>query len=267
MSLVQKCRALGWSVESPRANSWDIIVPANPPIAVTCSQMPDGHHYSCRIDSQPIFNDLVKSFSVSTTNCPVLTFRADREFIDGGDFFRWIKTRTSEADVKTEDDREFDGVAEELRGQSETERLSMASARKGQDALRRALISSGMSRCVISGVEIPELLIVSHIKGWKECRDDTGKERLDPENVLLLAANWDALFDKHFISFDPETGKMIKSKRIDEETLRKFGVPDDWRESVSIPVQTDRRKGYLRWHNMRMAEEDEKSVKKRNTEG
>ena len=101
---------------------------------------------------------------------------------------------------------------------------------------------------MISGIGIPELLIVSHIKGWKECMDDTGKERLDAENVLLLARNWDALFDKKFISFDPETGKMIKSERISEEDLIKFGVPKNWRETVQIPINTERRKKYLSWH-------------------
>ena len=40
--------------------------------------------------------------------------------------------------------------------------------------------------------------------------------------------------------------------------------PDDWRETVSIPVKTDRRKAYLRWHNKRMAEADEKSINERN---
>ena len=87
---------------------------------------------------------------------------------------------------------------------------------------------------------------------------DGGTERLDPENVLLLAANWDTLFDKKYISFDPETGKMIKASRIDDETLRKFGVQDNWCESVRIPIRTERRKEYLRWHNKLMAEEDGK---------
>ena len=87
---------------------------------------------------------------------------------------------------------------------------------------------------------------------------DGGTERLDPENVLLLAANWDALFDKKFISFAPDTGKMMKAARIDDETLRKFGVPDDWRESVSILVKTDRRREYLRYHNNLMAKADDK---------
>ena len=74
----------------------------------------------------------------------------------------------------------------------------------------------------------------------------------------VFSRNWDALFDKKFISFDPETGKMIKAARIDDETLRKFGVPDNWRESVSIPVNTDRRREYLRWHNKLMEKEDAK---------
>lgn len=74
------------------------------------------------------------------------------------------------------------------------------------------------------------------------------------------------MFDKKFISFDPDTGKMIKADRIDEETLRKFGVPDDWRESVSITVNTERRKEYLRWHNRLMEEEDAKCNMKHDEE-
>ena len=92
---------------------------------------------------------------------------------------------------------------------------------------------------------------------------DGGSERLDSENVLLLAANWDALFDKKYISFDPETGKMIKAKRIDEDTLRKFGIPDDWPMSVKIAINTDRRKEYLRWHNRLMDELDMKASVRR----
>ena len=136
----------------------------------------------------------------------------------------------------------------------------LAKQRVGQDLLRESLLNE-RGHCEISGIAMSQLLWVSHIKDWSASTD---MEKYDDDNVLLLARNWDALFDKKFISFDPETGKMIKSERIDEETLRKFGVPDDWRETVSIPVKTDRRKAYLRWHNMRMAEAEEKCIKERN---
>ena len=132
--------------------------------------------------------------------------------------------------------------------------------RLGQDKLRQLLLVS-IGECEVSGIRNKDLLVVSHIKPWEDCVDG-GTERLDTENVLLLAVNWDALFDKKFISFDPDTGKMIKAARIDDETLRKFGVPNDWRESVIIPVNTERRREYLFWHNRLMKEEATKCNKK-----
>ena len=154
-------------------------------------------------------------------------------------------------------------MALRLTSMESTQQRAEGVKRIGQDKLRQLLLVS-IGECEVSGIKNKDLLVVSHIKPWEDCVDG-GTERLDPENVLLLAANWDALFDKKFISFDSETGKMIRSDRIDNETLRKFGVPDDWRESVSIPIKTDRRKGYLRWHNKLMAAEDAKCSMKHDT--
>lgn len=155
-------------------------------------------------------------------------------------------------------------MALQLKSMESTQQRTEGVKRIGQDKLRQLLLVS-IDECEVSGIKNKDLLVVSHIKPWEDCVDG-GTERLDPENVLLLAANWDALFDKKFISFDPDTGKMIKADRIDEETLRKFGVPDDWRESVSITVNTERRKEYLRWHNRLMEEEDAKCNMKHDEE-
>ena len=151
-------------------------------------------------------------------------------------------------------------LSEKLKCVSKTEINSEGQRRNGQELLREFLLIE-RGHCEVSDVKIPELLVASHIKPWEDCVDG-GSERLDTENVLLLAANWDALFDKKYISFDPETGKMMKAARIDDETLRKFGVPDDWRENVRIPVRTQRRKEYLRWHNRLMKEEDAKVTRR-----
>ena len=152
---------------------------------------------------------------------------------------------------------EIESFLIQLKQMSVTEIKSEGCCRKGQDILRRALIES-RSCCEISGVDLPDLLIASHIRPWKDC-GNSARMRLDLENVLLLAANWDALFDKKYISFDSETGKMIKARRIDEDTLRKFGVPDNWQTSIKVHIGTDRRKEYLRWHNRLMEELDMKS--------
>lgn len=141
-----------------------------------------------------------------------------------------------------------------LRSMESSEQRSEGVRRIGQDKLRRLLLAS-IGKCEISGMQSKDLLVVSHIKPWEDCIDG-GAERLDLENVLLLAANWDALFDKKYISFDVETGKMVKSTRIDEASLRMFGVPVGWRDRVGIHIQTERRREYLRWHNRLMAEAD-----------
>ena len=237
-----------------------------PHASVTASlrRLPMGG-YLCKLNSEALFGDLVGAYSVDTKNCPPLAFRTDAQFIEDGTFFIWLQR--SAVDVRlVEAEKELEEEIESLRKQTETERMSSASQRRGQDALRKVLLRREGSKCMISGVTHEGLLVASHIKGWKESTDDDGRERLDVENVLLLAANWDALFDKKFISFDPETGKMIKAARIDDETLRKFGVPDNWRESVSIPVNTDRRREYLRCHNSLMAEEDAKCSMKHDVE-
>ena len=139
-------------------------------------------------------------------------------------------------------------------GESEVEILTKC--RIGQDFLREELLLERVC-CEVSGISDAQLLWVSHIKDWAESNDE---EKYDDENVLLLARNWDALFDKKYISFDPETGKMVKAERITEETLRKFGVPMDWKESVRIPVNTDTRREYLKWHNQMMKAEDRKAL-------
>lgn len=145
-------------------------------------------------------------------------------------------------------------LVETLRHVPKTEINSTSTVRQYQDLLRDILLKV-RGKCELSEIDDPCLLVTSHIKPWCDCGDNA-EERLDFENVLLLSANWDALFDKKYISFDPETGRMIKARRIDEETLRKFGVPDNWQTSVKITIGTDRRKEYLRWHKRLMAEED-----------
>lgn len=233
-------------------------------VAASLRRLPMGG-YICKLNSESLFEDLIGAYSVETKNCPHLAFRTDTQFIEDGTFFNWLQRSVFDVGV-AEAEKELEQEIESLRKQTETERLSTASQRRGQDALRKVLLRREGSKCMISGVTLEDLLVASHIKDWSASKDDDGRERLDLENVLLLAANWDALFDKKFISFDPETGKMIKAARIDDETLRKFGVPDNWRESVSIPVNTDRRREYLQWHNGLMAEEDAKCRMKHDPE-
>ena len=251
MSIESICQEYGWKF-SGTPNECIVELPSDPSIRLYFKRMPVGRHYTCSVNSEYLFKQVKKSFAVDVLNFAQNTFRSDVDFVDKGVFLSWLRMNVVVDDAS----KEFERFAECLRSQKETEQKSEVTQRKCQNLLRELLLKYEGGRCVISGVSEKELLIASHIKDWKSCEAEGGDERLDFENVLLLARNWDALFDKKFISFDPETGKMIKSERISEADLIKFGVPKDWRETVRIPIKTERRKNYLLWHLNAMREKD-----------
>lgn len=55
---------------------------------------------------------------------------------------------------------------------------------------------------------------------WKDSNDD---ERLDINNGILLSPTYDALFDKHLITFD-KSGKILLSDTVNTQEFRKLGV-------------------------------------------
>lgn len=97
---------------------------------------------------------------------------------------------------------------------SKTEKLNLVKSRLGQGKFRTALLNK-WGVCCLTGVSLETALRASHIKPWSHCNN---KERLDPNNGLLLVANADSLFDSGLISFN-ENGRLIKSKYLPEVEL------------------------------------------------
>lgn len=90
----------------------------------------------------------------------------------------------------------------------DTERDVLAKARIGQGRFRADLVATWRKGevCALTGLAVPEMLIASHIKPW---RDSTNAERLDPMNGLLLVSHADKLFDRHLMSFREERGTFM----------------------------------------------------------
>lgn len=120
-----------------------------------------------------------------------------------------------------------------------TERSGLVTSRVGQGYYRQMIREKWNYKCPVTGCDVLNILISSHIVSWSECNDD---ERLDVENGILLSPNVDALFDKHFISFT-NNGKLVLSNRINEEKLVALGIPSD----AVIPISEGMKK-YLDKH-------------------
>lgn len=101
-----------------------------------------------------------------------------------------------------------------------TERKGLVTSRVGQGAYRKRIIHRWEYKCAVTGFDKLDVLIASHIVPWAESNDN---ERLDVDNGILLSPTYDALFDRHLISFE-NNGKIILSDSIDEKAYRKINV-------------------------------------------
>lgn len=120
-----------------------------------------------------------------------------------------------------EKSKESEDVQEILDSENDaTTKRQLINARLGQGGFRAQLIEIWEGKCALTEVDVQPVLRASHIKSW---RDSNDSERLDPANGFLLVANVDALFDRHFISFDDQ-GRVLVCLTINRTTLEKIGL-------------------------------------------
>jgi 5-methylcytosine-specific restriction enzyme A len=103
---------------------------------------------------------------------------------------------------------------------NETERRGLITSRVGQGAYRKRIIHRWNYKCAVTGFDKLNVLIASHIVPWSESNNN---ERLDVNNGLLLSPTFDALFDRHFVSFE-NSGRIILSDKIETAAYKKVGV-------------------------------------------
>jgi 5-methylcytosine-specific restriction enzyme A len=103
---------------------------------------------------------------------------------------------------------------------NETERKGLITSRVGQGAYRKRIVHRWEYKCAVTGFDKLEVLVASHIVPWKEANNN---ERLDVHNGILLSPTYDALFDRHLITFE-NTGKIILSNKIEPQAFQKIGV-------------------------------------------
>ena len=125
-----------------------------------------------------------------------------------------------------------------------TERKGLVTSRVGQGSYRRELLNKFQNKCAVTGAELKEILIASHIVPWKDSSDE---ERRDVNNGILLSPTYDALFDKHLISFD-DSGSIIISSKI-KNLLNVLGIDPNAKVKVD-----DEMKNYLSRHREQFRE-------------
>jgi len=101
-----------------------------------------------------------------------------------------------------------------------TERMGLVLSRVGQGAYRKSIINRWENKCAVTGHSDSRILIASHIHPWNQASPE---QRLDVDNGILLSPTYDALFDRHLITFE-NSGKIVLSDSITEDDYHRVGV-------------------------------------------
>ncbi len=136
-------------------------------------------------------------------------------------------------------------LSEEFRP-NETERSGLVTTRVGQGAYRQSLLHRWEYQCAVTKFNDPRILIASHIVPWKEASD---AQRLDVDNGMLLSPTYDALFDRHLITFET-SGKIILSDQIQPSAYARIGITG--REKIRQEL-THGNKAFLQMHQQGFA--------------
>jgi putative restriction endonuclease len=88
----------------------------------------------------------------------------------------------------------------------EVERI--VKVRVNQSAFRGAVLTNFNNQCCITGINMIELIVASHIVPWSKDKDN----RLSPANGLALNALHDKAFDNHLITVTEDLTIKISSK-------------------------------------------------------
>lgn len=114
-------------------------------------------------------------------------------------------------------------------------------AREGQEDYRRKLLSE-CPFCPITMINEETLLIASHIKPWAV---SDKKERVDPNNGLILSPLYDKLFDRGFITFS-EDRRVHISNWLSRQVKSRIGIHEN-QFFQFLPIN-DKREKYLNYH-------------------
>ncbi len=128
-----------------------------------------------------------------------------------------------------------------------TETITSGKQRLNQNFFRKTVLSSYNYTCCITRINIPELLVASHIIPWSK----NEKQRLNPQNGICLNSLHDKAFDRGLITILPSfkilISPSIKKIKQDNKFLSEFLKIEG--EKIFLPERFPPLIEFLEYHN------------------
>lgn len=182
-----------------------------------------------------------KSYPLGGFCSAAITSLMDYAQYDGAEMI--VARTTDPHNISTKLINYFDIAKEGEDVASETKR------RRGQDYFRRMILANYGNRCALTGIDIPQLLLASHIIPWKDKTHQ--KDRLNPCNGICLSALYDKAFDKGLITISPDDFTVRLSS-----ALREYETQDFYDKhfgcisgiQITLPVEYQPNRDFLAYH-------------------
>lgn len=94
---------------------------------------------------------------------------------------------------------------ETLKGET---KIREVKTRVNQNVFREIVLANYDKKCAITGIDLPDLLVASHIIPWSKNEE----ERLNPENGICLSALYDRAYDKGLIGITEKYQIIVSSE-------------------------------------------------------
>lgn len=97
------------------------------------------------------------------------------------------------------------------------DKIREVKTRVNQCVFREVVMAVYSFRCAITGIDIPDLLVASHIRPWSQ----SSEERLNPENGICLSSLYDKAFDRGLIGIDQDYS-VVLSKELKDKAKKEY---------------------------------------------
>jgi len=143
-------------------------------------------------------------------------------------------------------EEKFKDILEDVEIYEGKEVLRQVKTRVNQSVFRAMVLNNYDLKCCITGFDVPELLIASHIVPWSK----NEKERLNPRNGLCLNAFHDKAFDRGLLTITPDFQIKLSPKIIDvsDNSLYKEYLLPYHNQKIKIPHKFVPSKEFLEFH-------------------
>ena len=126
-------------------------------------------------------------------------------------------------------------------------KLREVKTRVNQNVFRQIVLANYSSKCAISGIDIPQLLLTSHIIPWAK----NESERLNTENGICLSSLYDKAFDKGSISLTTNYCVILSNELKQKKNMSYFPYYFSSIEGkkIQIPSKFLPNQKFIEYHN------------------